>query len=122
MSHDAATTPEWIALLRAERARGKRIADIAREVGIPRPSLSMLINGTYPASLEKVTAKFSAAVLRQYREKLVCPYLGEKIEPEECAEFAALPMTMSSPLKLRHWRACQICEHNPDRKENPYAC
>ena len=31
--------PEWIALLRTERARGKSIAEIAREIGMPRPAL-----------------------------------------------------------------------------------
>lgn len=114
--------PEWIALLRTERARGKSIAEIAREIGMKRTSLSLLINGKYPASLEKVTAKFEATVFMRYRAQVACPHLGRGIGAAECALYASAPMTMSSPSKLRHWRACQRCEHNPNGKELNNAC
>lgn len=117
-----ASEPEWIAVLRAEQARGRSIAAIARELGMPRPSLSLLINGKYPAGLDRVTARYGPAVLLRYRAKVACPHLGRGMERAECARHAAAPMTMSSPSKLRHWRACQRCEHNPKRKENPDAC
>ena len=117
-----AAEPEWIALLRTERARGKSIAAIAREVGMKRPSLSLLINGTYPASLEKVTAKYAATVLMRYRAQVVYPHLGRGIGAAECARYASAPMTMSSPAKLRHWRACRRCEHNLQEKEMNDAC
>ena len=40
--------PEWITLLREQQAKGKSVSQIARETGMKRPSLSMLLNGTYP--------------------------------------------------------------------------
>lgn len=117
-----AAEPEWIALLRAERTRGKSIAAIAREVGMPRPSLSLLINGKYPAGLEKVTAKFENTVLLRYRAQVACPHLKRGISAAECARHASAPMSMSSPSKLRQWRACQRCDHNPNRTEHINAC
>lgn len=112
-------SPEWISLLQAERDAGRSIAEIAREVGIPRASLSLLINGKYPAGLDKVTAKYGPRVLMRYRAKVDCPHLRRSIGVAECALHAAAPMTMSSPSKLKHWRSCQRCKHNPNRKIAP---
>ncbi len=108
---------EWIDLLRAERTKGKSIAEIAREIGMKRTSLSLLINGKYPAGLDKVTAKYGPKVLMRYRDQVACPHLGRGIGAAECARHASAPMTMSSPAKLKHWRACQSCPHNPNQKE-----
>ncbi len=112
-----APAPDWIELLRAERLKGKSIAEIAREIGMKRSSLSLLINGKYPAGLAKVTAKYGPKVLMRYRNQVACPHLGRGIGTAECARHASAPMTMSSPAKLRHWRACQSCPHNTNQKD-----
>lgn len=110
--------PEWIALLKAERAGGKSVSQIARETGMARPSVSMLISGTYPAqSLDLVSRKHAAAVLRLYRAQVPCPHLRRAIGAGECREFIAAPMSTSSPEKLRHWAACRRCPHNPKSGE-----
>ena len=88
--------PEWIALLRGERAKGKTIAAIAREVGMKRPTLSLLLNDKYPASLARVTAKYEGAVLMRYRGQIACPHLGRGIGADECARHARAPMTLRS--------------------------
>ncbi|PTV94046.1 hypothetical protein C8J27_11097 [Rhodobacter aestuarii] len=106
--------PEWVELLRAEKAKGKSITQIASEIGMPRPSVSMLINGTYPAkSLDLVTRKHGAAVMRLYRDQMMCPHLRRGIPAEDCRRFAAAPMSTSNPEKLRHWGACRACPINP---------
>jgi hypothetical protein len=106
--------PEWIGLLRAERALGKSISQIAREVGMARPSVSMLIAGTYPAqSLDLVTRKHAGAVFARYRRQVLCPHLRRGISADECTRLASAPMAASNPEKLRQWGACKGCEMNP---------
>ena len=105
---------EWVSLLRAERSKGKSVAQIAREIGMARPSVSMLINGTYPAkSLDLVTRKHGETVFRTYRNQMLCPHLNRGISAEDCRRFASAPMSMSNPEKLRHWGACRVCPINP---------
>jgi hypothetical protein len=102
--------PEWLVLLRQEQGKGKSVSQIARETGMARPSVSMLLSGTYPAvSLDLVTRKFGAAVIKLYRDQVLCPHLRRGIGVAECATYAAAPMSTSNPEKLRHWRACRAC-------------
>lgn len=106
--------PEWLTLLKAERAKGKAISEIARECGMARPSVSMLIAGTYPAqSLDLVARKHAAAIVKAFRDRVLCPHLRQGIAAEECRAFALAPMSTSSPEKLRHWRSCRRCPLNP---------
>ena len=61
---------DWIALLRAEVAKGRTKADIAREIGMPRPSLSLLLSGNYPAKLDKKTRNFATRVVAMYANRV----------------------------------------------------
>ena len=109
--------PEWVTLLRTERERGKSVSQIARETGMARPSVSMLLSGTYPAqSLDLVTRKHGARIVRIYRDQVLCPHLRRGIGAAECASFAAAPMSTSNPEKLSHWRSCRRCHLNPNPK------
>lgn len=110
---DLAAEPEWLALLRHEVAKRGSIAAVAAEIGMPRPSLSMLLSGTYPAKLDKVTRKYARKVFARYRDQVRCPHLRRGIGAAECRAFAAAPMSTSNPEKLRHWRACNACPQNP---------
>ncbi|MBC9246714.1 hypothetical protein H4P12_08310 [Paracoccus sp. 11-3] len=106
--------PEWVTLLRAERAKGKSVSQIARETEMARPSVSMLLNGTYPAnSLDLATRKHGPRIVRIYRDQVLCPHLREGIGAAECEAYASAPMSTSNPEKLRHWRACLHCPLNP---------
>lgn len=106
--------PEWLALLRAERARGKSVSQIARETGMARPSVSMLLAGTYPAqSLDLCSAKHAARVVQLYRDQVLCPHLRQGIGLDVCRAHASAPMSMSDPDSLRHWAACRRCTLNP---------
>ena len=106
--------PEWIALCRAEVENGKTITQVARECGMPRSSLSMLLSGGYPAqSLDLVTRKYGRRVVEVYRGAVMCPHLHKSIPEDDCRNFAAAPMTTSDPEKLRQYRACRRCPLNP---------
>lgn len=112
--------PEWLSLLRHELAKGKTIAQLARETGMARPSVSMLLAGKYPAqSLDLVSRKWGARIMRLYRDQVLCPHLRRGIPVEDCRGHASAPMSTSNPEKLRHWRACRRCPLNPvSEKEN----
>lgn len=107
--------PEWLSLLRAEQAKGKSISQIARETGMARPSVSMLLSGTYPAqSLDLASRKHAARIAALYRDQVLCPHLRRGISAETCRAHAAAPMSTSSPEKLQHWQACRRCPLNPE--------
>ena len=106
---------EWVTLLKDQLRKGKSISQIARETGMARPSVSMLLSGTYPAqSLDLVTRKHGARIVRIYRDQVLCPHLRRGIGAAECASYAAAPMSTSSPEKLAHWRSCRRCHLNPN--------
>ena len=111
---------EWVALCRAEVGKGKSISQVARETGIARSSLSMLLSGSYPAdSLDVASRRHAARVVQLYRDQVLCPHLKRGIGADACRSFAAMPMSTSSPENLKHWRACRRCPLNSlNQKEN----
>jgi len=111
--------PEWLVLLKAQRANGKSISQIAREVDMARPSVSMLLKGTYPAqSLDLVSRKHGAKILKLYRNEVLCPHLRTGLSSEACQEYASRPMSTSNPDKLAHWSACRKCPFNPTKEKD----
>lgn len=105
--------PEWVQLLRAEVAKGRSIAAVARDIDMPRPSLSMLLAGNYPAGLDKVSRKYAATVILLFRGQVLCPHLRKGIGIDACKTQAGAPMQMSSPDQLKFWAACRACPQNP---------
>ena len=115
MPDESVMQPDWLSLLRAEVSKpGKSVTSVAAEIGMPRPSLSLLLNGKYPAGIDKKAAKFESKVLHLYTDQLVCPHLGSAIGRDVCNSFASRPMTTSSPEKLRQFMACRDCTQNPN--------
>ncbi len=88
------------------------IAKVAERIGVPRCTLSMVVNGKYPANPKNILAKFEAVF-----SLVSCPHLGIDLSREQCRDYATKPRP-SSPLGLQHWRACQRCEHKPETKES----
>lgn len=106
--------PEWLQILRAEVDEKRRsIAAVARDIGMPRPSLSMLLSGTYPAGLDKVSRKYAATVITKFRNQVLCPHLGKGIGADACRQHASAPMRMNSSEELKFWAACRTCPLNP---------
>ncbi len=105
--------PDWIELLRGQIAAGRTITSVADEIGMKRPSLSMLLRGCYPARLDKVSRKWRAAVVARYGAGVACPHLRRAIPEPECRALAAAPMSTSDPERLRQWAACRACALNP---------
>lgn len=106
--------PDWIALLRAEVIEKKRsITDVAREINMPRPSLSLLLSGNYPAKLDRKTKNYAHKVVALYANRVLCPHVHQAISDDACRAHASAPMSTSDPVKLRQWAACRSCQHNP---------
>lgn len=111
--------PEWLEMLRAEVQKpGRTITDVAAEIGMPRPTLSMLLAGTYPAKLDKITRRFASKVFGRYRDQVFCPHQRRGIGTEVCRRLAAAPMSTSDPKKLAQWIACRRCALNPVNKKD----
>lgn len=100
---------DWMTLLQqAIDADPRGIAGVADAIDVARPTLSLVVNGKYPAKTDKVAAK----VLAVY-DRLDCPHLGESITRAVCAGHARRAAPTSSPRDMRHWRACRSCSHKP---------
>mgnify|MGYP001800772479 CR=1 FL=1 len=109
--------PEWLSLLRTEVERpGKSIASVAREIGMPRPSLSLLLNGNYPAKMGKKQAKFAAKVFRLYGADVFCPHVKKGIAKGVCKAHYTAPLTTNSAEKLAQYMSCSRCENNPNKQ------
>lgn len=114
--------PEWLTLLRAERDAGKSVSQIAVETGMARSSVSMLLSGTYPArSLDLVTRRHGADVVRIYRDQVLCPHLRRGISADDCRAYAAAPLSASNIERMRHHEACRRCALNPGREVQGHA-
>lgn len=105
--------PVWLALLRAEHANGRSISSIARLCGMARPSVSMLLAGTYPArSLDFVERRHGAAIVDAFLGRVLCPHLRTDISASQCRAYADAPMSVSNVARMRHYEACRRCPLN----------
>ena len=82
------------------------VTQVAARMGIPRCTLSLVVNDKYPANPKKILAKFDEVF-----SAVLCPHLNAELSREQCREYATKPRP-SGPLGLQHWRACRQCEHN----------
>ena len=85
------------------------ITQVANKIGIPRCTLSLVVNDKYPANPKKILQKFEAAY-----GGVACPHLQTDLTHEQCREYASKARP-SNPLGLQHWRACQHCSHRTDK-------
>lgn len=93
----------WRELLKEAVARSSRAA-VARELGVSRPSVSMLLAGKYPGNTERMEKRILSAFGRK------CPVYGGNVTREQCAMRKMAIMPTSNPLALSKWRECQHCE------------
>ncbi|WP_416305179.1 hypothetical protein [Neptunicella sp. SCSIO 80796] len=95
---------QWIELLNAQvEKRGRR--QVETDLNISKTTLSQLLNNKYPGSLENIEHKVIAAYSNQ---TVSCPVLGE-IPLKRCDKEQNLPFSISSPQRVRLYRACLSC-------------
>ena len=97
----------WLDLLK-ERVAASGAGKVADELEVSRTTVSLVLNGKYPASTEK----FATRVIARY-STIDCPFLDREISGAECREFHTREVPTSSGFAMRHWRTCQGC---PNRR------
>lgn len=100
---------DWRDIL-AQAVGASSCAQVARCLGVSRTAVSLLLSGKYPGSPERMAAR----IVERYG-RVTCPYLDREVAPAECERYSG-EMPTASPDALRHWRACQGCEHNPKKE------
>lgn len=106
---------DWLELL-SEAVNASSRAAVAKELGVSRPSVSLLLSGTYPGN----TNRMAARIMERYA-RVDCPHTGKSVTPEHCRRFTG-QVPSSSPAALRQWRACRACPHNPEANTKETAC
>jgi len=100
----------WLNLL-TNAVKNSSKAQVAISIGVSRTTISLVMNGKYPASTDKIEALVMATYSR-----VDCPHLGESIPITECKRHCSENAPTSSPRAMRLWRACQTCPNNGGSK------
>jgi hypothetical protein len=95
----------WLDILKS-RVEASSMGIVADELELSRTTISLVVNGKYPASTDKIATK----VIARY-STIACPFLEREITGAECRDFHTREAPTSSPFAMRHWRACQGCSH-----------
>lgn len=85
----------------------------AGEERVSRVQISLVLDGVYPASTERLAAKVLAVFDRHD-----CPYLGEPVTNDTCRQANAGPPPTWDPAALDQRRVCQNCPHHPSKGEH----
>lgn len=82
------------------------ITSVAEKIGVSRTTLSLVINGKYPAGLDNVLDKFDRAY-----SNVNCPFAGIELTREQCNQRSTAPRPFGGAAKTAWWDACQTCNH-----------
>ncbi len=98
----------WMDLLQ-RAVDASSMGKVAADLGLGRPTISLVLAGKYPARTDRIAAR----VIGMYGH-VQCPFLEEEITGAKCQEYSSRSAPTSSPFAMRHWRACQGC---PNRRQ-----
>jgi hypothetical protein len=104
------TDPLWLQLLKQAINDSSNQA-VADKLDVCRASVSLAARGKYPAKTDKIEARVLDVFAR-----LTCPHTGEDIGHAECRAMSTSAVPTSSPQAMRHWRACQSCQHKGEKQ------
>lgn len=96
----------WLDLLNAAVNRSSKQA-VARNLGISRTAVSLVVDGKYPAKTDSIEKK----VIEVYGS-VTCPHLDHEISLNACRSYHQSTVPTSSPRAMKHWQACKGCQHN----------
>lgn len=81
------------------------ITQVAKKLGLPRCTVSLVAREKYPANPENILKRFEAVFGGVH-----CPFLDRDLTREECHDYSHRQRP-SNPIGLQHWRTCQQCSH-----------
>ena len=99
----------WMLIL-ARKTEAKGRAEVARELNVSSSTLSLILNGKYPASTDNIERRVMA--MYGNNGKVRCPVLGE-IDPTQCTikwERAHRVKSVGNPATSRLYIACRKCD------------
>ena len=99
---------DWLDILR-DRVTAKGLPAVSIELGVAKSTVSMVVNGKYPARTDKIQAKVFAVYGGQ---TVACPVLGA-IDAAVCADNQArakrIGLRAGNPETLRLFKTCSNC-------------
>ena len=101
---------KWFGILEARVAESSR-GVAAKELGYSLTAVSLIMNGKYAGSTDKVCER----VLEVYT-RITCPHTETEMLLMACMETANGKAPTHNPMKMAHWRACQNCPKRPKRE------
>ncbi|WP_238946169.1 transcriptional regulator KorA [Vandammella animalimorsus] len=107
----------WFAVL-LQACAGRRMASVARALGLSKGAISQVVNGTGRYGNGRAsTARIAAKVVHVF-DRFACPHLSSEsaegevvITAAQCRRWALRPAPTSSPREMQHWQACRQCPH-----------
>ncbi|EEW12338.1 helix-turn-helix domain-containing protein [Vibrio mimicus] len=102
----------WLDELR-KRVEQSSLVEVATALGISKSTISLVLNGKYPASTDKIQTLVESVFMGH---TVVCPILGE-IPKHKCASIQAAKHASGGPHAIRLWKACRSGCANSDLKE-----
>jgi hypothetical protein len=100
----------WIETLE-KQVQAKGLRQVAKELGISKTTVSLVVKGKYQASTKKVQNRVAA--IYGNKGQVNCPFL-DIIGPDRCADnwekARRIGGFVSNPEKLRLYRECLKCE------------
>lgn len=85
-------------------------SEIARRLGVSEGTISNAFKGRYIGNVDKLAERIRGELLNQ---TVACPILGE-ISTRICQDERSKPFAATNPMRVRLWRACKSCPHNPN--------
>ena len=99
---------DWMEILKSKVATFGQ-AKIAERLDVSRTAISLVLSGNYPSKTDRIAVRVMEAF-----GKVECPFLKAEISNGECRGHSNAAIPTSSPRALRHWRACQSCQHKSE--------
>lgn len=97
--------PPWMQLLQTAVDLSSKAA-VGRKLDYSRTTISLVLDGKYNGSTVHIEKK-----VMDVFGKVTCPHLGYDITRADCISYCATQAPIQNPSRMRHWRACQSCEH-----------
>lgn len=90
-------------------------AQVARRLDVSEASVSGALKGRYIGNVDRLAERIRGELLNA---TVCCPVLGA-ITTRICQDEREKPFHSANPVRVRLWRECQHCPHNPKAGGQP---
>jgi hypothetical protein len=86
-------------------------AALAESIGVSNVTVRSIDTGHYRGKPDAVLAAFA----ERWVDVVLCPYIDEVINREDCKNRHTAPKPFGGKAKQAWWETCQTCVHNVQR-------